>query len=228
MSGGIAYVWDAERAISSVELQSGHRRARASRRRAEDLAELRESDRAAPRVHRLDGRREDPRRSGREITRSSSKSCRPITSACSASEAQARRGNRADAARCAAVASSESLTSCTWVNHRFQRVSAQSGAVPRSAASGSGFRRDLHAARRGAPATARRALHGLRRAVLPERSRLPDRQPDSRVERPGLSGPLARRARSAAQDEQLPRVHRPHLPRAVRRRVRARHHRSRR
>ena len=33
-------------------------------------------------------------------------------------------------------------------------------------------------------------------------------------------------ARSAAQDQQLPRVHRPHLPRAVRRRVRAGHHRS--
>ena len=60
------------------------------------------------------------------------------------------------------------------------------------------------------------------------RQRLPDRQPDPRVERPGLSGPLARRARPAAQDQQLPGVHRPHLPRAVRRRVRARHHRSRR
>ena len=35
--------------------------------------------------------------------------------------------------------------------------------------------------------------------------RLPDRQPDSRVERPGLSGPLARCARPAAQDEQLSR-----------------------
>ena len=56
--------------------------------------------------------------------------------------------------------------------------------------------------------------------------RLPDRQSHSRVERPGLSGPLAGRARSAAQDEQLPRVHRPHLPGPVRRGVRAGHHRS--
>ena len=55
--------------------------------------------------------------------------------------------------------------------------------------------------------------------------RLPDRQSDSRVERPGLPGPLARRARPAAQDEQLPRVHRPHLPGAVRRGLRAGHHR---
>ena len=88
--------------------------------------------------------------------------------------------------------------------------------------------RDLHRARRSAAAHAGRSLHGLRRAVLPERLRLPDRQPHSRVERPGLPGPLERRARSAPQDEQLPRVHRPHLPGAVRRRLRARHHRARR
>ncbi len=60
------------------------------------------------------------------------------------------------------------------------------------------------------------------------RQRLPDRQPDPRVERPRLPGPLARCARPAAQDQQLPRVHGPHVPRAVRRRLRARHHRPRR
>ena len=38
-------------------------------------------------------------------------------------------------------------------------------------------------------------------------------------------GRWQRRARPAAQDEQLPRVHRPHLPGPVRRRLRARHHR---
>ena len=66
-----------------------------------------------------------------------------------------------------------------------------------------------------------RALHGLRRAVLPHRHaaqrhglRLPDQQPDPRVERPGLSRPVARGARAAAQDQQLPGVHRPRLPRA--------------
>ena len=41
---------------------------------------------------------------------------------------------------------------------------------------------------------------------------LPDQQPDPRVERPGLSRPVARGARPPAQDQQLPRVHRPRLP----------------
>ena len=75
-----------------------------------------------------------------------------------------------------------------------------------------------------------RALHGLRRPVLPHRQadqrhgqRLPDQQPDPRVERPRLSRPLAGGARPPAQDEQLPRVHRPRLPGAVRRLLRARH-----
>ena len=93
---------------------------------------------------------------------------------------------------------------------------------------------EFHPAPRGeAPAPAGRALHGLRRAVLPHRQadqrhghRLPDQQPDPRVERPGLSRALARGARSPAQDQQLPRVHRPRLPGAVRRLLRARHQRA--
>ena len=53
---------------------------------------------------------------------------------------------------------------------------------------------------RGELARAGRALHGLRRAVLPHRHahqrhglRLPDQQPDPRVERPRLPRPVARR-----------------------------------
>ena len=53
---------------------------------------------------------------------------------------------------------------------------------------------------------------------------LPDRQPDPGMERPGLSGPLARGPGPAAQDQQLPGVHGARLPRAVRRRLRAGHH----
>ena len=53
---------------------------------------------------------------------------------------------------------------------------------------------------------------------------LPHRQSDSRVERHGLPGSVARCARSAPQDQQLSGVHRPHLPRAVRRGLRAGHH----
>ena len=71
---------------------------------------------------------------------------------------------------------------------------------------------------------ARRALHGLRRAVLPHR--LPAHQHHSRLERPGLPRPLARSHPRAARHQQLPRVHRPHLSRALRSRLRAGHQRA--
>ena len=61
-------------------------------------------------------------------------------------------------------------------------------------------------------------VHGLRYSVLPQR--LPAREPDSRVERPGVQGPLARQHRSSARDQQLPGVHRSAVPRTrARRRV---------
>ena len=65
----------------------------------------------------------------------------------------------------------------------------------------------------------RGALHGLRRAVLPQR--LPARQPDPGLERPRLPRPLARRDPPAALHQQLPRVHRAPVPGAVRGRLRA-------
>ena len=74
------------------------------------------------------------------------------------------------------------------------------------------------AARRGA-ARAGRALHGVRRAVLPQR--LPAGQPHPGLERPRLPRPLARGDRPAARHQQLPGVHRAAVPRAVRGGVRA-------
>ena len=68
-----------------------------------------------------------------------------------------------------------------------------------------------------------RAVHGLRHPVLQQR--LPARQPHPGLERPRLPGPLARRHRAAARHEQLPRVHRPAVPGAVRGGLRARHQR---
>ena len=53
-------------------------------------------------------------------------------------------------------------------------------------------------------------------------------QPDPRLERPRLPRPLAGRDRAAARDQQLPRVHRPDLPGAVRGGLRARDQRGRR
>ena len=69
------------------------------------------------------------------------------------------------------------------------------------------------------PARAGRSLHGVRRAVLPQR--LPARQPDPGLERPRLPRPLARGDRPAARDQQLPGVHGPAVPGAVRGGVRA-------
>ena len=63
-------------------------------------------------------------------------------------------------------------------------------------------------------------------AVLPRG--LPARQPDPGLERPRVPGPLARRAHEAPRHQQLPRVHGPHPPGAVRVGVRARHQRRRR
>ena len=89
----------------------------------------------------------------------------------------------------------------------FQRVPRRSGPTPSSRDAG-------------------RALHGVRRAVLPQR--LPAGQPDPGLERPRLPRPLAGRDPPAARDEQLPRVHRPPVPGAVRGGVRARDQRGRR
>mmetsp|Transcript_84340 Transcript_84340/g.217205 ORF Transcript_84340/g.217205 Transcript_84340/m.217205 type:complete len:211 (-) Transcript_84340:512-1144(-) len=72
------------------------------------------------------------------------------------------------------------------------------------------------------------ALHGLRHALLPpERHRqvwLPAGQPHPRVERPRAQGAVARGLQEAAEDQQLPRVHGPRLPGAVRGLLHSRHH----
>ena len=80
-----------------------------------------------------------------------------------------------------------------------------------------------HPASHGA-ARAGRALHGVRGAVLSPR--LPAREPDPRLERPRLPRPLARGDRAAPPHEQLPGVHGPALPGAVRGGVRARDRRG--
>ena len=64
-----------------------------------------------------------------------------------------------------------------------------------------------------------RALHGVRRALLPQR--LPAGEPHPGLERPRLPGPLGRGDPPAPRDEQLPGVHRPAVPGAVRGRLHA-------
>ena len=69
-------------------------------------------------------------------------------------------------------------------------------------------------ARRRAGQGAGRALHGLRHAVLQQR--LPGQQHHSGLQRPGVPAGLAERLDGAGLDQQLPGIHRPHLPRALR------------
>ena len=99
-------------------------------------------------------------------------------------------------------------------------MGARAAAVP----AGAGAAARLEGGLRGLPArqaaASGGALHGLRHPVLQQR--LPARQPDPRLERPRLPRPLAGRDRSPARDQQLPRVHRPAVPGAVRVVVRAR------
>ena len=83
--------------------------------------------------------------------------------------------------------------------------------------------RSTSRSRTSRPADPGHPVHGLRHPVLPQR--LPARQPDPGVERPGLPRPLARRHRPAARHQQLPGVHRPAVPGAVRGGLRARHQR---
>ena len=107
---------------------------------------------------------------------------------------------------------------------RLSQVSAGRAAGARSARAGRRLPRvHGHGRAAGAPG-AGRAVHGVRRPVLPQR--LPARESDPGVERPRLPRPLARGDRAAPPDEQLPRVHRPPLPGAVRSRVRARDQRG--
>ena len=78
----------------------------------------------------------------------------------------------------------------------------------------------LRAVRRRRAQPPGRPVHGLRHPVLQQR--LPARQPDPGLERPGLPRPVARGDRSAARDQQLPGVHRTAVSGAVRVGVRAR------
>ncbi len=79
------------------------------------------------------------------------------------------------------------------------------------------------AGRRGADPRAGHPLHGLRHPVLPRR--LPAGQPHPGLERPGPYRQLGRRRGVAARHQQLPGVHRPALPGALRGGLRARHRR---
>ena len=107
----------------------------------------------------------------------------------------------------------------------FHAISAASRSAIAPSASGS--RTGTRSTCRWSTETLNRAgrpLHGLRHSLLPRR-RLPGEEPHSRVQRPGLPRPLARGGREPALDQQLPRDHRPRLPRPLRGRLHAGHQR---
>ena len=105
---------------------------------------------------------------------------------------------------------------------RLPRVRAAGAAGPQPQAAREGLGGVPRPPARDDAEGAGRALHGLRRPVLSHgdtdagrRVGLPDQQPHPRMERPRLPRPVARGADPAAQDQQLPRVHRARLPGAV-------------
>ena len=85
------------------------------------------------------------------------------------------------------------------------------------------YREFIIAAERGGDRAPSRPLHGLRHPLLPYG--LSGQQPDPRLERPRLPFRLGGRRGEPALDQQLPRGDGPHLPRAVRGRLHAEHHR---
>ena len=107
--------------------------------------------------------------------------------------------------------------------HRFHGLRARGGRPRAGARAGQEPPRIHLHADRGRCEGAERALHGLRRSVLQQR--LPGQQRHSRLQRPGLPQRLEERVHGARLDQQLPRVHRPHLPGAVRGGVHAQHQR---
>ncbi|CAA9493345.1 MAG: Glutamate synthase [NADPH] small chain, partial [uncultured Solirubrobacteraceae bacterium] len=96
---------------------------------------------------------------------------------------------------------------------------APRGPLPRPPRAAERLRGVRRRAAAGGARRAGRALHGVRRSVLPQR--LPGREPHPRLERPRLPRPLPRRDQAAARHEQLPGVHRPPVSGAVRGRLRA-------
>ena len=209
MSGGVAYVLDLDRAAVNREMV--------------DLDPLDDDDRDVPARDRRAARGGDRLdRGGRRCSPTGTTRSRASRKIMPRDYKRVlERGARRPSARAS-----------TWTRRSWRRLMADPTRLPQprrarcrraarsTCASATGTRSTRTFAARPA-AEAGRPLHGLRHPVLPQR--LPARQPDPGVERPGLPRRLARGDRAAARHQQLPRVHRPALPGAVRGGVRARH-----
>ena len=196
MSGGIAYVWDPEARLkgqcnlAGVELEP-----------VEDPEGLRALVEQPPGPDRQPPRRRDCSTAGRRRSASSSRSCR--------SNIAARWPSFRPPWRPSRVTPMKNLTGFLDVERHDRPYRPVAERVKRL-----GRVRRAAARARGPPPG--RALHGLRRALLPHR--LPGQQSDPRLERPRHPRPVARRARAAAPHQQFPRIHRPGLPGARARR----------
>ena len=144
------------------------------------------ADRGAPPAHAVAGRRADPARLGRDAAARSSRSCRTTTSARWPSWRRRRESEDGGDRRRHASGSLMGEVGA------LPRASSGSTAPSATRASATADYREFveHAAGRRS-CGAGRALHGVRRSVLPQR--LPARQPDPGLERPRLPRPLARR-----------------------------------
>ena len=106
-------------------------------------------------------------------------------------------------------------------DHRLPRDRSPRPELPAGRRAAEALPRVHHSAGRRGHARAGGALHGLRHSLLSQR--LPGEQPDPGLERPRLQGRLAEGAEEPSLDQQLPGIHRPHLPRPVRGELHAEH-----
>ncbi len=220
MSGGVAYVLDEHGALRRP-LQHGPRRLRRDHRGGRRRAPR--AGRGAPPAHAVAGRRAAAARLGRRAA---------LLRQGHAARLQARAGRAGRdtrSSRPSRRAARASSPRSAWPDGRarsLHRRAAGRAERARPARARARLPRVHAAGRPAGPAAPGRALHGVRRAVLPQR--LPARQPDPGLERPRLPRPLARGDRPAARHEQLPGVHRAAVPGSVRGGLRARDPRGRR
>ena len=223
MSGGVAYVLDEDGDVRDA-LQHGHGRARAARRRA-TRRRIHDADRSATTSYTQSARRLAPAVGLEGVAQhvregDADRLPQGAGRAAPTTRRRSQASRRLAHARCYTDVDAGSTMGKITGFLEFQREMPARRPVAERLKR---LARVRGQAARGQAADAGRALHGLRHSVLPQG--LSAREHHPRLERPRLPRPLARGDRAPALDQQLPGVHRPHLPGAVRGSLRAQHQR---
>ena len=179
-----------------------------------DATRLLHAHHPSPPVHGFEARRRDPRQLGRlsaEVPQGHAGRVSP-----GSRRARGTRTGRTDA--------SGRRVDDHGQDHRLSRNRPQRPALCAGRRPRAPLSRVHHPAVAGSDPRPGGALHGLRHPLLSHR--LPGEQPDPRLERSRLSRRVAAGAEEPALDQQLPGIHRPRLPGAVRSLVHPQHHRG--